>query len=160
MNTGERRQTFVEVLGTTQIIQFGAQIDPVGNENITWSVYQSDGFGSFGGSVLFSQTYNFTDIGASTYNVAVKVDLNPGFFIFEMQNQFDGTRMIRYNERNQVLPFVAGGTIKVFNGGANNFLTNRILPAFSVTTVVPVPAALPLMAGTFGLLGFAGWRRK
>lgn len=160
MNTGEKRQTLVEVLSPIYILQLGAQIDPVGNENITWSVYQSDGFGSFVGSVLFSQTYNFTDIGASTYNVPVKVTLNPGFFIFEMQNQFDGTRMIRYNERNEFFPFFVDGTIKVFNGGANNFFANTILPAFSVTTAVPIPAALPLMAGTFALFGFAGWRRK
>ena len=39
--------------------------------------------------------------------------------------------------------------------GLGNFDSQQI-----ATSVVPVPAALPLFATGLGVLGFAGWRRK
>ena len=38
--------------------------------------------------------------------------------------------------------------------GADNF------EAFSSVSVVPIPAAFPLLAGGLGLIGLFGWRRK
>lgn len=42
-----------------------------------------------------------------------------------------------------------------FNGGVDN-----VVYSAGGSTVVPLPAALPLMAGGLGLLGLMGWRRK
>ncbi|MES0810028.1 hypothetical protein ABLO27_11135 [Roseibium sp. SCPC15] len=38
--------------------------------------------------------------------------------------------------------------------------TATVQATVTATSVVPIPAALPLMAGGLGLLGFMGWRRK
>ncbi|WP_299478933.1 hypothetical protein [uncultured Roseibium sp.] len=44
--------------------------------------------------------------------------------------------------------------------GGTNFIGSFTITQGVNTTVVPLPAALPLLAGGLGLLGFMGWRRQ
>lgn len=58
-------------------------------------------------------------------------------------------------------PFSTTGVIGTFsngNGGVNTFAVNG--NSIDVTSAVPVPAALPLMAGALGVFGLVGWRRR
>jgi|GEM_PF-3133959 len=48
-------------------------------------------------------------------------------------------------------------SIFLISGGANEVIDNV---AFGEATVVPLPAAFPLLGGALSLLGFFGWRRK
>lgn len=52
--------------------------------------------------------------------------------------------------------FGTTGTIAVFEGTS----TFSVDDSVDLTAVVPVPAALPLMASALGALGFVGWRRQ
>ena len=77
-----------------------------------------------------------------------------GFYILELAviDQFLSMRGL--NETNQGVPFVTtDGNFRVLDGGANENFANTLLPAFSVsTTVVPLPAALPLLGNRPGCI--------
>lgn len=46
------------------------------------------------------------------------------------------------------------------SGGNEEFFINELVLAVNNANVVPVPAALPMMAAGIGLFGFMGWRRR
>ena len=55
-----------------------------------------------------------------------------------------------------------GFPLRHFNGLVDEFRISdtALAPSEFLMAPVPIPAALPLMAGGLGLLGIAGWRRK
>lgn len=159
MGVTETRQTHFEALNNVTLTQLGAEIDPGrDNENVRWTIYNSDSGKTFGTQV-FSQIFDLgTDVGLTTYDSGVNLSLSAGFYILEMQAQGGPTIMMeRYNEADQGLPFVTSdGNFRVTDGAGNFTFTNTILPAFSLSTdsviAVPAPAAAPLFAALFGAL--------
>jgi len=172
MGTNEVRQTHLEVLNSITITSLGAEIDPGANSIFGWSIYASNNTNNII-STVFSQTgISFTDIGLSTYDTVVSIDLSPGFYLFELHNSVDPSSMARYNEGNQGLPFLTSDSnFRVLNGcGSGSGVgsvacANTILPAFTVstttTTTVPEPSILFLMlAGGIVGIGFTRKRRE
>ncbi|GAB4540064.1 MAG: hypothetical protein Tsb0019_40410 [Roseibium sp.] len=53
-----------------------------------------------------------------------------------------------------------GGFIQLAYAATNGDPSVLKLKGTGTLTAVPLPAALPLLAGGLGILGFAGWRRK
>ncbi|MEM9630349.1 MAG: VPLPA-CTERM sorting domain-containing protein [Pseudomonadota bacterium] len=78
-------------------------------------------------------------------------------------NLFD--RFVNFQDVENIVftaDFLSPASLSVGNSfgiGAIGALDNFRINALTVTAV-PVPAALPLLAGGIGFLGFAGWRRK
>lgn len=78
-------------------------------------------------------------------------------------NLFD--RFVSFQDVENIVftaDFLSPASLSVGNSfgiGAIGSLDNFRINALTVTAV-PVPAALPLLAGGIGFLGFAGWRRK
>lgn len=162
----EGRQTLFEVLNPVHITQLGATIDPASDtQAFDWRIYASTA-GAAVGTAVFTQTGNtFTDIGLATYDTAVAVSLDPGYYILELFVASAGNvTMARYNEAGQGLPRVTSdGNFRVLNGystpnniaGLEALGGSTILPAFSVTTGTPVPLPAPvlLIPAAFAILG-------
>lgn len=157
MGVTETRQTHFEALNNVTLTQLGAEIDPGrDNEDVRWTIYNSDSGKTFGTQV-FSQIFDLgTDVGLTTYDSGLSVSLSAGFYILEMQALGGPTIMMeRYNEADQGLPFVTSdGNFRVTDGAGNFTFSNSILPAFSLSTdsvvAVPAPVSAPLFAAMFG----------
>ena len=167
----DNRLTFLEVLASVTIQALGVEVDPLATStDITWRIFNASNVGVLG-SLVSETKSSFADIGPSVYDTSIGTSLTTGFYLFEFDTDSSVIHQ-RYNENQQGLPFVStDGNFRVIDGaqrsdGQQLNLSNSILPAFSVTTgggpvaTVPLPAALPLMAGGLGIMGLFGWRRK
>lgn len=113
--------------------------------------------------------------GAKSFNIStVNSPAKPFDVIFDFANTFDydpangdlavNIAVSGYSEtpNGHYLDAQSGpGMTRIFGGGQSKSF--GLVTQFTyepASTVVPLPAALPLMAGGLGLLGVMGWRRK
>ena len=155
------RETLFQTLANVTLAEIGAVIDPFNSSSqFRWRIYNSDSNFTFA-STIFDQTVSFTDVGLTTYDTSVNVNLNASaYYILSLQALTPGN-MQRFNESNQGLPFTTiDGVFKVIDGADNRNPANTILPSFSVTSHTPEPSTFVLFGiGLLGLISYS-WRRQ
>ncbi len=163
MGSVETRETIIDVNSAVTLTELGAEIDPNGDISFRWNIWTSN-LSAAEISNVFTTDFSVTDVGMAVYDTSVNVSLAVGRYIIQLENLgISGSRMARYNEFNQDLPFdVDGGAITVLNGSANNSANNTILPAISISTG-PVTPPIPLPASSLllgaGIFAFGAMRR-
>jgi hypothetical protein len=119
--------------------------------------------GNFSGSIV-PQSYSFFD-GVNTLDksnslaFSFNITTNSGGDIFMV---FPGIVIATPNSEKQILLQAASDNAYDGSGGSFTLATSLTPGTWQRTdvSVVPVPAALPLLASGLGALGFIGWRRK
>ena len=174
MGSNEQRVTLFKTLSPVTLTQLGAEIDPVSSSAFfSWQILNSDATATLGSEVFDSGSFSLSDVGMATYNTSVNVSLNTNsYYLLRLTPALGGTRMQRYNEVNQGIPFTTTDSNFSVVNGYHSFSSgdpqgNTILPSFSVsTTVSENPPLIPEpTTGVLALMGLLilschGWRRR
>lgn len=138
-----------EITAKNDAVDLEVMVSPVASTTVTLSAY--DGTLDFGGTS-----------GTSTGEVTA-TDTNQQMLTGAAMNDFIGTGLIDIAVDSLGFSFVSGGG-NIFSGATSKASAElEVIYDYTVTSnpaTVPLPATLPLLAGAFGIAGFAARRRK
>lgn len=158
ISPAQSRQTLFEVVNPVTLTELGAYIDPASSSQaFDWRIYASTAVGAVGAAVFEQLGNSFIDNGFGTYDTAVSVTLDPGYYLLELYIAAGGSVTMRRFDDSQQGGYpltTTDGNFRVIDGYAtlNNPLfvpgvvsANGVLPAFSVTAAAPVPLPAPVI---------------
>lgn len=162
-------QSFQVTGPDTRLDSFTFKYGPVsgGSVDVVFRLFQWDGFDRVG-SELFSSaatTLSGSIWDTETWNVNTNLVSGLSYIAYLDTSGLGNTASQNTGFSVASVGGYAGGTFQWERTANDNSwnINNRdseFRAEFSSVSVVPLPAALPLLAGGLSVLGFAGWRRK